>query len=165
MSDCPCGSGAAFARCCEPFLSGVALPETAEQTMRSRYTAYTRVETAYLMATLHPTNREEGDEESAKRWAEESEWLGLEILGTQAGGKDDSEGLVEFIASFRTKGGEAQTHHERSYFVKENGRWLFKEGHTPQVTLRRASPKVGRNDPCSCWSGKKFKKCCEKDQA
>jgi uncharacterized protein YecA (UPF0149 family) len=26
--------------------------------------------------------------------------------------------------------------------------------------IRRTEPKVGRNDPCPCGSGKKFKKCC-----
>lgn len=164
MTDCPCGSGIAFARCCEPFLTGSALPETAEQTMRSRYTAYTRVDTAYLMATLHPDNRDEGDEESARTWAKESEWLGLEILGTSGGGAGDEQGLVEFIARFRDRKGEAHAHHERSLFVKENGRWLFREGETPQTTIRRSAPKIGRNDPCSCGSGKKFKKCCEKAQ-
>ena len=29
-------------------------------------------------------------------------------------------------------------------------------------TFRREAPKVGRNDPCPCGSGKKFKKCCGK---
>ncbi|MBT6848912.1 MAG: hypothetical protein HOA14_15960, partial [Planctomycetaceae bacterium] len=27
-------------------------------------------------------------------------------------------------------------------------------------TIRNAGPKVGRNDPCPCGSGKKYKKCC-----
>lgn len=165
MTDCPCGSGAAFARCCEPFLAETAVPETAEQTMRARYTAHTRVDVSFLMATLHPKNKGEGEEEAARSWATESEWLGLEIVGTEAGGADDSEGIVEFIARFRDKSGETHAHHERSLFVKEKGRWLFREGHTPQATVRRTTPKVGRNDPCSCGSGKKFKKCCEKASA
>ena len=29
----------------------------------------------------------------------------------------------------------------------------------PKVTIRRETPKVGRNDPCPCGSGKKFKNC------
>lgn len=163
MSQCPCGSGAEFAQCCEPFLSGARLPETAEQAMRARYTAYTRVDVPYLMATLHPSNRQEGDEEVARRWAKESEWLGLAILGTEAGRAGDSEGVVEFVARFRTRNGETRTHREASTFVKEDGRWLFKEAQVPeQETVRREAPKVGRNDPCPCGSGKKFKKCCEK---
>lgn len=28
------------------------------------------------------------------------------------------------------------------------------------VTVRRTSPKIGRNDPCPCGSGKKYKNCC-----
>ena len=35
--------------------------------------------------------------------------------------------------------------------------WLAKRG---TQTVRRDEPKVGRNDPCPCGSGKKFKQCC-----
>jgi SEC-C motif-containing protein len=163
VTECPCGSGIAFADCCDRFLTGKQVPETAEQLMRARYTAYTRGQVPFLMDTLHSTNRNEGDEESAKRWAADSEWLGLEIVDTDGGTAADSEGTVEFIARFRDKKGDLQTHHEVSTFVKEDGRWLFKEGHTPEpATVRRSAPKTGRNDPCPCGSGKKFKKCCEK---
>jgi SEC-C motif-containing protein len=159
---CPCGSGEPFARCCEPFLEGAAVPETAEKTMRARYTAHTTANVAFLMATLHEKNRGEGEEESVRRWAQESEWLGLEILSTEKGGAKDDEGVVEFVCRYRDRKGVAHAHHELSTFVKEDGRWLFREGHTPaQETLRREAPKVGRNDPCPCGSGKKFKKCCE----
>jgi hypothetical protein len=30
------------------------------------------------------------------------------------------------------------------------------------TTHRRSEPKIGRNDPCPCGSGQKFKKCCGK---
>jgi len=159
---CPCCSGAPFASCCEPFLTGAAVPATAEQAMRARYTAHTRIDLAYLMATLHPSNVNEGDEESARRWAEESTWLGLDIRATDGGGAGDTEGLVEFVARFRDGKGEIHSHHELSTFVKEDGRWLFKEARAPeQAQVRRPATKVGRNDPCTCGSGKKYKKCCE----
>jgi preprotein translocase subunit SecA len=29
----------------------------------------------------------------------------------------------------------------------------------PRVTVRREAPKVGRNEPCPCGSGKKYKQC------
>jgi len=32
----------------------------------------------------------------------------------------------------------------------------------PVLTIKRSEPKVGRNDPCPCGSGKKFKNCCGK---
>src|SRR5205085_4408879 len=113
----------------------------------------------------HATNRNEGDEESTRRWAETADWQGLEIVDTAGGEANDSEGTVEFIARFRDRKGDMQAHHEVSTFVKEDGRWLFKQGHAPEVaTVRRSAPKVGRNDPCPCGSGKKFKKCCEKSE-
>jgi Preprotein translocase subunit SecA (ATPase, RNA helicase) len=37
------------------------------------------------------------------------------------------------------------------------------ERDTHQETVRRAAPKVGRNDPCPCGSGKKYKNCCGKN--
>lgn len=131
--------------------------------MRARYTAYTRADIPFLLATLHAENRDEGDEDSARAWAKESEWLGLEILGTHLGGPSDVEGIVDFVARFRDKDGEEHVHHERSLFVKEGAKWLFRAGETPgQGTVRRTEPKVGRNDSCPCGSGKKHKKCCAK---
>jgi SEC-C motif domain protein len=163
QTTCPCTSGLPFAHCCEPFLAGSAVPETAEKTMRSRYTAYARANIPYLMETLHPENRDEGDEEAARRWAERSDWTGLDIVATEGGGAGDSEGRVEFVARFRDRKGETHSHHEVSRFLKVDGRWLFRDGHGPeQAPVRNASPKVGRNDPCPCGSGKKYKKCCEK---
>ncbi len=163
MSDCPCGSGSAFAECCEPVISGARSAETAEQTMRARYSAHVHVDPKFLAATLHPDTRQEDDEETARRWAEESEWLGLEVLATEAGGPDDEEGTVEFRARYRDKRGRLQTHHEVSAFAKAEGEWRFKDALTPeQEPVRRDSAKVGRNDPCSCGSGRKYKKCCGK---
>ena len=163
MPKCPCGSDLELAKCCEPFLTGKAVPETAEQTMRARYTAYTRADIPFLLDTVHPSKRESTDEASARRWATGSEWLGLQIVSTDEGGPKDKEGLVEFIARFRDRKGELHTHHEVSKFLKEDGRWYFFDGHAPQPEQAiRTSPKVGRNDPCPCGSGKKYKKCCEK---
>jgi SEC-C motif-containing protein len=52
-------------------------------------------------------------------------------------------------------------HHERSVFEKIENRWYFKEGEMMKPKqVRREAPKVGRNDPCPCGSGKKYKKCC-----
>ena len=30
----------------------------------------------------------------------------------------------------------------------------------PHVPIQRTAPKLGRNDPCKCGSGQKYKKCC-----
>ena len=94
--------------------------------------------------------------------AEQSTWLGLEIVDTEAGGMDDENGVVEFIARFTEKG-QPKQHHERSRFSKHAGRWYYLDGEVPKPqTQRHEGPKVGRNDPCPCGSGKKYKKCCGK---
>ena len=88
----------------------------------------------------------------------EAEWLGLTIVATEQGGEQDDTGMVEFIARHKTEGVEV-AHHERSQFRKLDGAWRFVSG-TPvkQVPVTRGD-KTGRNDPCPCGSGKKYKKC------
>ena len=103
------------------------------------------------------------DRNATAKWASESEWKQLDILATEGGEADDEEGFVEFRAVFSEAGGEDMAHTERSRFVKEGDRWYYVDGLLPTpVTYRREEEKVGRNDPCPCGSGKKYKKCCGK---
>ena len=139
--------------------------------MRSRYTAYTRGDIDYIANTLAAENRAAFDRAAAKAWATQSKWLGLRILSVESGGPADREGVVEFVATYRL-GGERIEHHEVSQFRRgERGAWRFVSGDTgarlidqrphgsaPQAV--RSAAKVGRNDPCPCGSGKKYKKCC-----
>ncbi len=128
--------------------------------MRSRYSAYVKAEIDYILDTHSEAGREGVDRDSTEQWATESEWLGLEIVGTVAGGPTDNIGTVEFIARFSVQGVE-QAHHERSEFVREEGAWLYDRGEMVKAKpVTRSAPKVGRNEPCFCGSGKKFKKCC-----
>ena len=160
MNNCPCGSGSPFATCCEPIITGVQLAETAEQLMRARYSAHVTADIDFLYESTHPDFRQGYDHKGTKSWAENSEWLGLEILGTTAGGIVDTEGEVEFVASFRSSEG-SRRHHERGQFKREDNIWLFTEGE--MVKSQPVSvTKIGRNDPCPCGSGKKYKKCCGK---
>lgn len=160
MNTCPCGSGATYAACCEPVISGAQPATTAEQLMRARYSAYVGAKMDFIFETTHPAQREGYDHEGTKEWAENSEWLGLEIAGTQQGAAEDTIGEVEFIARFREKG-VLREHHENARFKKENGGWYFSEG-----TMVKPRPisvsKPGRNEPCTCGSGLKYKKCCGK---
>ena len=160
MSLCPCGSALEFDDCCNPVLKGKREAATAEALMRARYSAYTRCQVDFLHDSLHPAHREDHDRNATRRWAESSEWLGLEIAATEAGQAEDQEGLVEFIATFREKG-VIKRYHERSQFRKEDGKWYFVDGQlvTPKPEVH-TGPKVGRNEPCPCGSGLKFKKCC-----
>lgn len=156
---CPCGTGLTLDKCCGPYIENKKLPPTAEATMRSRYTAYVLENIDYLFDTHHESTKADLNREEITAWSEEAHWLGLRIIKTDAGSEKDNQGLVEFNCSYEL-GGKIQNHHEISHFVKENGRWYFQDGRFVHETVRREGPKVGRNDPCPCGSGKKHKKCC-----
>lgn len=176
---CPCSSGETYDQCCEPILNANVLPQTAEQLMRSRYTAFVKADVEYLKKTLAPESRSDFDMAATQKWAKEANWKALKILSTQKGGEGDKKGMVEFIATYEIDG-ETLDHHETSQFRKsDSGQWLFIEGdshthkhgeghhhhHEKPQTVFREAPKIGRNDPCSCGSGKKYKKCCGTDAA
>ena len=132
---------------------------TAEATMRSRYSAHVLANAEYLAATLSKDQRAGYDRAEAEQSFAGTTWLGLEIRKTNMGGKADETGEVEFVARYRS-GGQQVTHHELSYFSREEGRWVFAGCEmNPKAPPIRVE-KVGRNDPCPCGSGKKYKKCC-----
>ena len=159
MDLCPCGSNSAYAECCQPLIQNAQRAATAEQLMRSRYSAFVKKELDYILTSLHPEHRSDYDEKSTRAWAESAEWQGFKIVNTIAGGAEDSEGQVEFVVSYIEKG-IRQEHHELSTFKKEQDAWYFTTGKIMPKPAVRAVPKTGRNDPCPCGSNKKFKKCC-----
>ena len=155
---CPCESGRPFEHCCGPYLAGAPAP-TAESLMRSRYTAYVRHDIDYLVATHDPETAKDLDRDATARWAQESTWLGLQILDVVGGGAGDQQGEVEFVARWRADRQDL-SHHERATFRRHEGRWVFTSGVTPKRVPVRAAPKPGPNAPCPCNSGKKYKRCC-----
>lgn len=144
--NCPCGSGKATDDCCGRYHAGAAAP-SAEALMRSRYSAYVLKNSLYLHDTWHPSTRPADLDISH----DETPWQRLQIIATAKGEEDDNEGVVEFAACYQ--GGQL---HERSRFVREGGRWFYLDGEL----LPPLEEKVGRNAPCPCGSGKKFKRCC-----
>lgn len=161
MANCPCGSGNDFTGCCEPIIKGTSDAPTAASLMRARYSAYTTGDIDFIVDSTHPDHREDMDVEEITSWSQQSTWTSLEIVDTEEGTERDDAGMVEFKANFEL-GGQALSHHERSDFEKQDGKWYFVDGQPVQTPIKRAQPKVGRNDPCVCGSGKKFKKCCGK---
>lgn len=159
MSDCPCGSGRDYADCCQLYIEGKESAPTAEAVMRARYTSFAVKAFEYLENTLTPESRTDYDRDHVKSWAESSDWQGLEIVSKDKGTADDSTGDVEFIATFK-QGGATHKHHELSHFEKRDGEWFYTDGDIvrPQPIVKEK--KVGRNEPCPCGSGKKYKKCC-----
>ena len=119
MSDdpCPCGSGSPFASCCGPLLATERLAETAEELMRSRYTAHVYGNAEHLWRTW------DGRTRPAEVTLEDTRWTGLEINEVVDGGPEDSTGTVVFTA--RHEGGELR---ERSTFTRRGGRWFYTEG-------------------------------------
>lgn len=128
--------------------------------MRSRYTAFARQTMPYLLNTLHPSARSDFDEAGSRKWARESQWQKLEIINATPSETHDNRETVEFKAHYQRAGGR-MVHHEIAEFRKSDGTWYFFDGKMVSPgQIRRDTPKVGRNDPCPCGSGKKFKKCC-----
>ena len=130
--------------------------------MRARYSSYVTGDIDFLKTSATKTVQDEFDEQSSKAWSAAARWHGLEILRTERGGAGDETGVVEFRALY-TANGEFCNHHEISQFVREPDGWKFADGElVGETPITREEPKVGRNDPCPCGSGKKYKKCCGK---
>ncbi len=161
---CPCRLMAAekltLAQCCGPILEGAQLAPTAEAQMRARYSAYASGKIDFLRSSMAPETRKSFDRASVQRWSSGSEWLGLEIESTSEGQPGDAKGTVAFTAHFSTEG-KKQAHRETAIFRFEPAEkaWVFVDGIQPAKTPVVKGPQAGRNDPCPCGSGKKFKKC------
>jgi SEC-C motif-containing protein len=145
-----------FDDCCSPLLDGRQNAATAEMLMRSRYTAYVLKNESYLLQTWHESSRPA----QLNLDQDNIQWLGLQVIECEEGGMNDETGKVEFIASYKA-GGKNQRIHERSCFVKQNMHWCYVGGEIEnKQNGSHKTDKIGRNDPCPCGSGKKYKKCC-----
>ena len=146
---CPCGQGE-YHNCCQPLHTGQRIAETAQQLMRSRYSAFAKHKIDYIKTTTALGQQQALDLQAISEWSKANQWLKLEIV--QANEKlDKNHALVEFKAHYHD-GKQAQVHHEASHFVKFEGRWYFLDPTTDHnITMKQA---------CICGSGKKFKQCC-----
>lgn len=119
---CPCGSGEPFGRCCLVLHRGERRAATAEELMRSRYSAYAVGDLDYVWQTWHPRTRP-----AALSADGGLRWTGLQILDTVNGGPGDQTGEVEFRAHY-TDGARTGTLHERSRFAVRAQRWFYLDG-------------------------------------
>lgn len=126
--NCYCCSDKKFADCCQPFIEGVSKPLTAEELMRSRYSAYATGAVEYLVRSTHPSTKKFHDAESIERWAQSNSWQKLEIISKSAGEATDKKGTIEFKAYFLDAENNPCIHHELSNFEKYLGRWFFVSG-------------------------------------
>lgn len=125
---CPCGTGSNFTACCGRLITGRAQARTAEELMRSRYSAYAIGDLDYVFRTWHPKTRPP-DVSPAPGIT----FAGLEVSEIVAGGPDDDMGVVEFTARLRGPDGGLAEMHERSRFSRRAGRWMYVDGAVPDV--------------------------------
>lgn len=124
MTLCPCGSQQSYELCCAPFIEGAKFPETPEELMRSRYSAYTQAKVEYIAATMKGKAALGFDLEEARLWAGSVKWVGLRVLGSS---REDERGFVEFKATY-SQGNKKHYMHELSEFHLENQRWYYVDG-------------------------------------
>ncbi|MDX2186155.1 MAG: YchJ family metal-binding protein [Opitutaceae bacterium] len=156
---CSCGSGQNFEVCCEPVITRKIKAPTAERVMRSRFTAHILNDEAWLHHSYLITSKK------PFRPSKDSQTLGwtrLEVHSHEPGATDD-QAFVEFSAYYVEGDGDTTEYvlQERSEFRRIDGEWFYsklvRSGPPPK---KATGPKVGRNDPCPCGSGRKFKACC-----
>ena len=124
LTPCPCGNPVGYTECCGPLHDGATVAASAEQLMRSRYSAYVLRREDYLLASWHADTRPASLRLAAQQPA--PSWLGLEIRRHET--VDDDHATVEFVARYRLGGGRAQRQHETSRFVREYGCWYYLDG-------------------------------------
>ncbi len=151
MTACYCGNAKPYSDCCQLIHKDHSQAKTPELLMRARYSAHVAGLVDFVVSTYHPSCSAEQEREAIAE-SIQSNWQKLQVVSCQKG-SNTGEGFVHFKAYFEQDGKEFCLE-ERSRFIRENGLWYYIDGVFPQQL------KVGRNDPCICGSGKKYKKCC-----
>lgn len=145
QSICPCRSGESFNDCCGRFITGQQYPDSPEQLMRSRYSAYSLKDDSYLLKTWHPSTRPE----SLDLKNDSTQWKGLKIISS-------NKEHVQFVAYFT----QDTLNNEKTYALTENSNfvkekdWFYLDGSEVKTV------QLTKNMPCPCLSGKKYKRCC-----
>ena len=121
---CPCGIEKIYEMCCYKGHLAIETLMSAEQLMRSRYSAYAMADIDYLMKSQHSTTRPNDEKDEILKWAKSVEWIRLEVLNSFKGLDCDSEGTVEFKAYFK-ENGIVSVIHENSKFLKEHNHWVY----------------------------------------
>jgi SEC-C motif-containing protein len=137
---------------------GFGWPKSPKAMLEARYRAHVKGDIDFIIASCHPDVRRKQDREEIERWSRESKWLGLKV---EEHTEEGDVGHVRFTCRYMDAGGHEVLHSEIAEFRKaEDDRWYFYDSKRPSTTMTREEPKVGRNDPCPCGSGRKYKKCC-----
>jgi SEC-C motif domain protein len=156
VSPCPCGSGQTFGACCSPVLTGAKPAASAEALMRARFTAHV----VHDFKFLHHSDRSNAGHAYVEEPGEPAiTWQKL-VIHAHEPGADADTAYVDFSA-YGSEQGHEHVLHEKSEFKRIDGKWIYSKAlRLGPAPFKSATPKVGRNDPCPCGSGKKYKHCC-----
>ncbi|MFD0962724.1 YchJ family protein [Pseudofulvibacter geojedonensis] len=119
-----CGNDSSYTKCCEIAHRDITKVTTAEQLMRSRYSAFVLANGNYLIDSHHSSTRPIKEKKSIVKWAKSVQWIRLDVIKTTNGLANDNEGTVTFKA-FYFENGSVQVIHENSLFKKEKGIWMY----------------------------------------
>lgn len=158
MKTCPCGSQKSYEECCGLYIEQQQLPPTPEALMRSRYTAYSQANIAYIKDSMRGKPLLGFNEQDVKKWASKVSWQGLKVIDSRLHPDNSDIGFVEFIASL-CSGNKNEAIHERSEFQKHEGKWFYTNALRPQFSKPANIRKIARNAACPCGSEKKYKNC------
>ena len=155
---CPCCSGILYDHCCAPYVTGLTRAPTAEALMRSRYSAYVVGNINYISKTMRGDALSHFSYEDSLHWSSQSEWLGLDVISVT---EMKETAKVEFKVRYKISGIE-KCLPESALFKLVDGAWFYVGNDKFRMTdvVSKSHIKSGRNDPCPCGSGKKYKKCC-----
>lgn len=132
-------------------------PKTPQDLLDARYQAHVKADVDFIVASTHPEMREKLDQGVIQNWCKEAKWLGYQIEEEKI---EEEKAFITFLLRYEEKQ-KMMNHYECAEFRKEEGKWYYFDSSFPKPkTVKREEAKIGRNDPCSCKSGKKFKKCC-----
>ncbi|MEP4889605.1 MAG: YchJ family protein [Aliiglaciecola sp.] len=147
---CPCCSNKSFADCCGPFIFRTNSPVSAEQLMRSRFSAYAKKNYQYILDTYATSSRQNLSANELQQGDNGTQWLSLEIVDCP------NVNTVEFKA-YSCVDNCFYLLHEVSNFRLEDEQWVYVDG----SIIKDTGPFTpNRNEQCPCGSGKKYKKCC-----
>ncbi|MDU0355302.1 YchJ family protein [Paraglaciecola aquimarina] len=155
QTNCYCQSGSSFVSCCQPYILGKQNPTTAEQLMRSRYSAYAIGNYTYILQTYGKKQRDAISVDELAKSSINTKWLALQVVQYLT---KDTTAQVEFKAYYQVDS-VYYLMHELSNFERVDNRWFYTTGN---ILKGSGQYKQERNDICLCGSGRKFKKCCGK---
>lgn len=172
---CFCGSNANFSSCCQPYINNTIPVQTAEQLMRSRFSAYAIGDAQYIYDTYAKSSRSAQSVKDIDDWSKACVWIALNIYPTDSQGDNKTSNIVEFSAFYITNNTLCELREKSRFVIEESThhhplkQWYYLDG---DIISHTELANIKRNELCPCnhyltsWvvkKGKKFKHCCGKE--